>query len=133
LGKKKWPLRIRFLNWPSLPDFQNANDKWDYGHFDACYPDCERFLALLEKSNWDRELIRKLIEAGWQYHQIHRTCMRWNQFRGVTHEIAQWVLDTLPGVYQKACGQFQEAIQLVSTADWVLYRKKADFEAELLP
>jgi integrase len=28
LGKKKWPLRIRFLNCPSLPDFQNANDRW---------------------------------------------------------------------------------------------------------
>jgi hypothetical protein len=92
------------INWgPKL-----ARVQWDYGGFDACYPECERFNQILEQSNWDRELIRRLIEAGWAWQLIDRTCMRWNQVRGVPHELAQWILDTLPGVYSQACRQFAE-------------------------
>jgi hypothetical protein len=37
LGKKKSPLRIRFLNCPSLPDFQNANDRTHRQGLRCCF------------------------------------------------------------------------------------------------
>jgi hypothetical protein len=85
-----------------------ATVRWDYGGIDGAYPQCEIFRDCLIEANWDRELIRRLIDVGWGYHLIDRLSMRWWDSRGVDHEIAQWIMDTLPGVYQKACGRYEE-------------------------
>jgi hypothetical protein len=93
-----------------------ATVRWDYGNFDAYYPQCDKFDELLDQTNWDRELIRRLIDAGWRWQQIDRTCMRWNHLRSVPHDIAQWVMDTLPGVYRQASSLFNSDTEGVSNS-----------------
>jgi hypothetical protein len=88
-----------------------ATVKWDYGAFDACWPASDRFKDMLQESNWDKELIRQLIEAGWNWHLIEQTSMRWNWLRDVPHQIAQWIIDTLPGVYAETVKRFNAESQ----------------------
>lgn len=109
---------------------KSASPSWDYADFDACYPDCERFKLLLAQSNWDRELIRRLIQSGWRWYQIERTSTHWNRLRGVPLQVAEWILNTLPGVYARACDQYAQACALVPTQDWYRHRKKAPFEPD---
>jgi hypothetical protein len=72
-------------------------------------PQCDRFKTMLEETNWGRELMRRLAEdAGWNYapSDHHSVGMRWNIFKEVPHSLAQWILDTLPGVYQATVERF---------------------------
>jgi hypothetical protein len=47
--------------------------QWDYGEIDAAWPECERFDIILSKTNWDRELIRRLIDMGWRWQNITKS------------------------------------------------------------
>jgi hypothetical protein len=86
-----------------------ATVQWDYGSIDGrAYPQCDIFRDCLEEANWDRELICRLIHDGWRWELIDRTSMRWNKLKGVEQMTAQWIIDTLPGVYEKACVRFNE-------------------------
>lgn len=73
------------------------------------HPASQAFAKLLESEGWHIELIRRLNSAGYQWDLSPRIHMPHQTLRRIPHhEIAEFIRDTLPGVFLRATARFAE-------------------------
>lgn len=69
---------------------------------------CPEFEKCLQAENWDRELIARLNSSGYEWDFSPRIYLPHQRIRKVDHNSANFVLDTLSGVYERATACFAE-------------------------
>jgi hypothetical protein len=64
-------------------------------------------VELLEMYPWRREFLKRLNAEGWHLSPDHLPSMKWQTIRRVSEEVALWVVETLPPLFEEAAEFFE--------------------------
>ena len=115
--KKRYPLRTPTIRnrktegWLEIRSCRHSGNftiQWDFGSMDwLAVDESYLFPQLLEAHPWRREFRESLNAEGWHLGPDDLPNMKWQTIRPVSEELALWVAETLPALFEEAAEFFE--------------------------